>query len=151
MSILHGVVQRRFALVFSALLLALISLAACNPDNPLADTNWRATYILNAQDELVPVVSGGNDVTLNFDRRRVGGLDGSSGCNTYFSDYTVKGAAFDAGAIAVTEMACTDDAVMALERDYLSRLDAANSYQLKGEGELILLVDGATALVFAPR
>jgi heat shock protein HslJ len=74
-------------------------------------------------------------VTLTVDGERWGGV---AACNSYQGSVSLDGdrLMFDDG-IAVTEMACLDEDVMALEAGYLAALAAAERVERRGE-QLVL-------------
>jgi heat shock protein HslJ len=77
----------------------------------------------------------GTPVTLSIDAERWGGV---AACNSYGGSVRLDGdrLTFDDG-IAVTEMACLDEDVMALESGYLAALQAAERVELRDE-QLVL-------------
>jgi heat shock protein HslJ len=75
------------------------------------------------------------DVTLQF--AEDGTVSGSSACNTYSGPYEAQDdGSITLGPLASTQMAC-DEAIMALEANYLQTLDQASSFAI-AEGQLIL-------------
>jgi heat shock protein HslJ len=75
------------------------------------------------------------DVTLTF--ADDGTVSGSSACNTYSGPYEAgDDGSLTLGPLAATQMAC-EEAVMALEANYLQTLDQASSFAID-EGRLIL-------------
>jgi heat shock protein HslJ len=91
----------------------------------LDGTNW----VLLASSLGVPVPEG-VVVTATFAARRV---TGSSGCNLFFADASADPAhGFVIGDIGSTDRAC-EEAVGAVEADYLTRLAGARSYVLVGD------------------
>jgi heat shock protein HslJ len=75
------------------------------------------------------------DVTLTF--ADDGTVSGSSACNTYSGSYEAgDDGSISLGPLASTQMAC-EEAIMALEANYLQTLDEASSFAI-AEGRLIL-------------
>jgi len=77
-----------------------------------------------------------------------GTVEGSAGCNTYFSGYEVDGSQVTIpGSIAVTEMYCMEpEGVMDQEQEYLTLLAAADSYQI--DGNELQIHCGSQVLIF---
>lgn len=75
------------------------------------------------------------DVTLTF--ADDGTVSGGSACNTYSGPYEAgDDGSMSLGPLASTQMAC-DEAIMALEANYLQTLDQVSSFAIE-EGRLIL-------------
>jgi heat shock protein HslJ len=124
----------------SVLLVIGILLAACSSqDVGLDGTVWELLSI----NGVAPI--DGTEITLRFQDGRV---QGSSGCNTYGGDYTLENdGVFQAGPIAVTEMACLDpEGAMAQEVNYLQILQGAN--MLVRDGDELTIEGGGDTLVF---
>lgn len=106
----------------------------------LVGSEWTLATI-NGQ----PVLSG-TRVTAEFsDEQRV---SGSAGCNRYFGSAQLEPGKVAIGSLASTRMACAPDAVMTQENQYLQALEAAKSFDVRGD-ELRLGPSGTlTTLVF---
>ena len=63
-------------------------------------------------------------------------IAGSSGCNRFSGGYTTDGNTIDIGPLASTAMACAG-AAMAVEADYLARLDEATTFSI-GDGTMTM-------------
>jgi heat shock protein HslJ len=130
-------------LFFRFMLIAIfgiVLLTACGSDSQdMDDTVWSLISINGA----TPIE--GTDITLRFEDGRV---KGSSGCNTYEGDYTFGDEGeFQAGPIAVTEMACLDPAgVMDQEVEYLRILQGAET--LARDDTELTIEGGGNTLVF---
>ena len=108
--------------------------AATDPAQSLADTTWDlAQYAPAGKSELTPVPDGVK-ATAEFTTDRI---SGSSGCNRFSGGYTTDGHAIDIGPLASTAMACVGQA-MAVEADYLARLDEAATFSI-GDGTMTLI------------
>ena len=128
---------------FSLSLVLILSLTACGifgRDTDLAGTAWSLVEV-NGQ----PVVAG-SDPTLVFDDSRAGG---NASCNTFGSEYTATKEKLTFAPIESTLMYC--DGVMDQEAAYLSALQSAAGYQIRGGNLEILNADGQVTLVFAPQ
>jgi polar amino acid transport system substrate-binding protein len=98
------------------------------PQNPLANTYWRATQV-NGQ----PVLDGTN-LTASFGPQ--GGLSGSAGCNTYSASYSVNADTLLIGAPSATSGFCADPpGIMEQETAFLNALASASSFALEA-GEM---------------
>ncbi len=130
------------ALTAITLLTSLSGLASAqSSDNVLAGTGWTLTAI-NGQPPLA-----GTMVTLNFDAE--GRVNGSDGCNSYATSYTVDDTSLTFGAQIISTMMACQDAVMTQAGTYQAVLLQTASFHKIG-GQLFLLdADGATLLVFA--
>jgi heat shock protein HslJ len=107
--------------------------AASAPAPSLADTAWDlAQYAPAGKSELTPVPDGVK-ATAEFTTDQI---SGSSGCNRFSGGYTADGNTIDIGPLASTAMACVGQA-MAVEADYLARLDEAATFSI-GDGTMTL-------------
>jgi heat shock protein HslJ len=132
----------------SSLLLILIMglmLASCShPNNTLAadmeSKNWELKTIRTS----VPIA--GRVISIEFED---GEVHGSSGCNSYFGGYEIKGDEITFGMLASTEMACMDpEGLMGQEQDYLSFLSEVVSFSIE-DGQLILRKADQDQLTFS--
>ena len=89
----------------------------------------------------------GVEATAEFED---GQVTGSAGCNQYFGSYETDGSSLTTGPVAATEMWCEEPAgAMDLERDFLSAIGAAETFEVN-DGELrITYPDGV--LTFSAR
>ena len=75
------------------------------------------------------------EVTAVFSRESEadpGELNGFAGCNNYFGSFETDGNDLSIGDLGSTMMAC-EEAIMDQEAQYLSALEAANSYTIEGD------------------
>jgi len=111
----------------------------------LEDTRW----ILQAYGESgsTEELLADTEITAEFVSSS-GTVEGSAGCNTYFSGYEVNGSQVSVpGSIAVTEMYCMEpEGVMDQEQEYLTLLAAADRYQI--DGNELQIFCGAQVLIF---
>ena len=80
-------------------------------------------------------VPAGTRVDIRFEDGRA---SGTAGCNTYSATYRADGADLSFDQIVATTRAC-DDALTALETDYLDRLAQTDSFQFSGSGASLIL------------
>jgi len=128
------------------LLMILIGLlaASCSALNPagakeLNGTEWQLLYIRKS----TPIA--GRPITISFED---GQVNGSSGCNSYFGEYSVKANEISFGPLASTEMACMDpEGIMDQEYEYLTFLSEVVTYSIEGD-QLILKKKGQDQLTF---
>ena len=135
----------RARLVATILVLAL-PLAACAssddagaggqstaPAQSLTGTAWDLAQYAPAGSTSLTSVPDGVKATAEFTADQIAG---SSGCNRFTGGYTTDGSTIDIGPLASTAMACVGEA-MAVEADYLARLDEASSFSV-GEGTMTM-------------
>ena len=140
--------MKRIKLILILVLLAgLLATAACTVETGnLEDIKWVLTdYSVDGESRsLVP----DTDVTIFFvseDKE----VNGTGGCNSYFASYEVDGSSLSIpGPIAATEMWCGDE-IGEQERVYMEALQAAESYEVKGDK--LTINCGDTVLNFEPR
>ena len=133
-----------------ALALAALALTACGGSGAVAtqpadespDGDWVLTSGTGAAGALALVA--GSPVTLTVKGTAV---SGRAACNSYSGAVAASGNGFRPGDIAMTEMACTDPAVSALERTELDAF-AAVTAATTGTDRLVLAGDGVE-LTFA--
>ncbi|WP_143448870.1 META domain-containing protein [Kineosporia sp. A_224] len=127
-----------------ALALAALALTACGGGDALStqpaaagpDGDWVLTSGTGPAGALVLV--DGSPVTLTVEGRAV---SGRAACNSYSGDVAASGSGFRPGSIAMTEMACMDPAVSALERGYLDAFAAVTRATVTGD-RLVLTGEG---------
>jgi heat shock protein HslJ len=88
-------------------------------------------------------------ITLDIEGDQIGG---SAGCNSFGGGVTIDGTSLEVGDVAITEMACLDQAAMDAEQTFIQALWAATTIERNGSGadeRLILGGDGIT-LTYAP-
>lgn len=108
---------------------------------PTLEGAWLVTGY-NTGAEAVTSLIQGTRITLEFGDD--GTVSGDSGCNVYSGTYEVDGPSLTLGALASTERACLEEGVMEQESEYLSALQATESWQVIGS--TLELRDGAGAL-----
>jgi len=115
--------------------------------SPLTGQQWLCTGYNNGKQAVVSVAVE-TSITLEFAEN--GKTNGSSGCNTYNSEYEID----DEGAmmlsqIAVTEMFCASpEGIMVQEEAYLGALMTVAEYEIRGTSLTLRTADGAAAATF---
>lgn len=99
------------------------------PTTDLPGTEWQLLSYGPSDTPLTPI--GSSALTLAF--KSADELNGFSGCNRYFGQYTVEGEALSISLLGSTEMACADEGLMQQESDYLAALGAAQTAQRDGD------------------
>jgi heat shock protein HslJ len=141
-------------LISTALFVVLVS--ACGDDDDddqpsaatvgpteLAGTKWvLASYVADDEDVDAAAVAA-----LDFGATTV---SGTTGCNNFNGSYTQDGDKVTIELGAMTEVACTDDAVTAQERAITDGLGRVASFTVSGQLAL-LDGDGAAILIYDPN
>lgn len=107
--------------------------AAKTPAQLLADTTWDLAQYAPAGKSALTAVPDSVKATAEFTTDQI---SGSSGCNRFSGGYTTDGNTIDIGPLASTLMACVGEA-MAVEADYLARLDEAATFSI-GDGTMTM-------------
>jgi heat shock protein HslJ len=106
-------------------------------------TPWNLAAAKDADGNDVQIAGNAN-LTVDAD----GHLTGNDGCNSISGDVQIGDRTIEfPGGLAVTEMACTDDAVMATEQFVLAVLGGTVQWSVDGD-QLTLTRDGAGTLIF---
>jgi heat shock protein HslJ len=124
----------------------VILLAACASgpaDLSMAGTQWQLISIGEQ-----PLAAGMPAPTARF--QVDGKLQGSAGCNSYFTTYQAKDKQITLQMIAKTDMACSPASLMDLEDRFIKALGKTKGYQ--GLNNQLQLIDGTgqVLLTFAP-
>ncbi len=116
-------------------------LAACGSSAPGGlSGSWTATSI----DGQATVA--GSEPTISFGSD--GRITGSTGCNTYSGTFILSGGNVTMSQLAMTQKACTDEAVSAQESAFNTALTGATSWSIGSDGNLTL--KGAGDIVAKP-
>jgi heat shock protein HslJ len=141
-------VRSKARLLFAVILLTT-TLSACRAREPALGAK---TWVLQSHGEpndLQDVLEG-TEITAEFNTAK-GEISGSAGCNSYFGSYEVNGSKLAIGPLAHTEMFCgTPEGVMEQERQYLTTLATAQSYEVR-DGQLRVFCSGSQRLIFSAR
>lgn len=105
---------------------------------------WQLLRGSGPQGEIL--VPDGHPVTLTIAEH---GWSGTAACNRYHGTVEVDGAQLAVHPVAVTAMACLDDAVMAAEAAYLAAFTTVDRWSL--DDDLLQLRGPGAQLVFASR
>ncbi len=131
-----------------ALVLVVVGLAGCSPDNTAAGGLEDITWILESYGEQrdLQAVLEGTEITAIFDSAE-GQVTGSAGANNYFGGYQTSKNELTIQQIAQTEMYRLDpEGVMDQEAQYLKALQSAESYEISA-GKLSITA-GSKVLIF---
>ena len=120
--------------------------AACGSGPGVAvDGTWELESGTSAG-KSIPVVSD-HPITMTLDGSEISGV---AACNQYQGRVDVSGDRFELAEVAVTEMACSPEEVMAAEAAYLAALGEAATVAAV-EGERLVLRGPDVELVFRRR
>ncbi len=112
----------------------------------LAGTSWVATSYNNGKEAVVSVLQG-SEITAEFGED--GTLSGSAGCNGYTASYTVEGDTLQIGPPASTRKMCSEpEGVMEQEASYLAAIQAAATYERRGDTLTLRDANGSTLAKF---
>lgn len=107
--------------------------------------SWTVTSLLTG--DAITGPKDGTELTATFGRG--GKLAGSAGCNSYETSYALDGATIEIQPPRATERACSTPAgVMAQERDYLSALPLAATYNIEAGNLTLLTARGTIVATF---
>ena len=120
--------------------------AACGSGPGVAvDGTWELESGTSAG-EPIPIVSD-HPITMTLDGSKISGV---AACNQYQGRVDVSGERFELAELAVTEMACSPEEVMAAEAAYLAALGEVTTVAAV-EGERLVLRGPDVELVFGRR
>ena len=129
--------------------LAAIAFTACGgkpaAGADLEDTRW--SLLSYGTPDSPTALVGDTEITLEFDlaENRIGG---SAGCNSYFSEITIKGNKLSTSVVGSTEMYCMDpNGVMEQEVAYVTALSLVESYEIQ-DGQLRITCTDGQVLVY---
>jgi heat shock protein HslJ len=121
-----------------ALFFQACSLFPFSQMDPLDGSEWELVFMGKS----VPI--SGRPITIAFSG---GEAHGSSGCNSYFGQYEIKGDSITFSSLAMTEMACMDPGVMDQEMKYLTFLSEVVFFELR-DGSLVIQQEAQDQLIF---
>lgn len=108
----------------------------------LAGTRWDVINYNNGKQAVVSVLTS-SAITLNFDAD--GRVSGNASCNDYTGRYDISGDILHVGALATTFRLChKPDGIMEQERQYLTALQSAQTYEIAGD--TLTIRDGGGAI-----
>ena len=141
--------MKRLLGMLSLLLIVFVGLTACSTgtgEAMLEDTE-RVLESYGEPGNLKGVIAD-TKITVEFVSAE-DTIKGSAGCNHYSGGYEIKGRQLTIpGPIAATEMSCGED-IDKQEREYLSTLQTARSYNVADGG--LTIICGAQFLVFKSK
>jgi heat shock protein HslJ len=115
--------------------------------HPLEQSVWQLVSYRDAAGELVTAWADG-PATMEF---REGQVAGTTGCNRFFSSYTLTGTDLAIAPGGSTLMACFPEALAQQETALLAGLGAVASYDLTGDDLRLLDNAGDVVLTLAPQ
>ena len=124
--------------VVTAILVGLLFAACAGDAASLIDTQW----VLVELDRQPPLQ--GRLPSLRFGADEVGG---TTGCNSYFGSYVLRGSQLSFGGLGQTEMAC-EEPLMEQERAFLVRLSQVTNHRSAEERLEMLSASGEVLLVW---
>jgi heat shock protein HslJ len=137
--------QTQKVLASFVVVIAMI-LSACTATNtsatPLNNTGW-ILVSLNGQ-----LVLSDPQVTINFENGKINGTDG---CNSYGSSYTVKGSKFNVHQDIVTTMMACPNPIMQQAAAYITILTQSASYKIDGQQLTLLDASGKALATFTKQ
>ncbi len=108
----------------------------------LEGTNWQLSGLV--ENDAVSSTIVDEKITLKFEN---GQVNGSSGCNLYFADYTLDGEKVTLGTLGGTEMACEDE-IAQREAAFLTALGQTAGYQIERTTLTLLDANGNALMSF---
>lgn len=115
--------------------------------HPLEQTTWQLVSYRNATGDTIAAWAE-RPATFQFQDGRV---TGSTGCNRFFSDYTLEGDRLTLAPGGSTLMACLPEALAQQEAAVLHGLTAIAEYDLTADELRLLDNDGSTVLTFTAQ
>lgn len=142
----HGVLELKVYLTLALILIISLLSGACSKcGGEWQDILWKLKSYGPSGNLQTPVEN--TDITAQFDSegKRV---TGSSGCNSYFADYSFDSSkcGLEISAIGATKKACLEPGVMQQEQKYFELLQNAEIIAIK-VGELTI-TSGTEVLVY---
>ncbi len=111
---------------------------------PLKETQWQLLSFHSGSGMLSNLYTG--DIYAVFDNQ--GRLSGFSGCNRYYSSYSLKGKKLQLSPIITTRKNCLPEELMVTEAGYLAALDQVDGYQIRERQLTLFAADGRRLAVF---
>lgn len=112
----------------------------------LTGTTWTGSMV-NTGTEAVTSVMADTTITANFTED--GKLNGSAGCNTYMTSYTLDGNNITIQPLATTRKLCPEPAgIMEQEAAFVNMLPQAATYTISGDKLELRTADGALIASF---
>ncbi len=116
-------------LLFAALCATTLAMETNAPASTLPGTSWTVTELNGI------ALEGDKPPTIEFDTN--GNIGGNASCNRYGGACTIAGNTITVSRQRVTRMVC-DGETMKRERQFLGIIQAARTWEITGNDELIL-------------
>jgi len=144
--------KSRPAILVLVVAIAMVGIMVCSctsvSNEPFEGTTWVLVSYGDPGDPQAALEEV--EVTAVFSRETGSGkLNGSAGCNNYFGSYETDGNELTIGDLGSTQMYC--EGLMDQEAQYLSALEAANSYSIEGNRLEISYDSGERVLTFIAK
>jgi len=128
-------------LIIFGILASILSIGCLYGGTNIEGASWKLESYLSSEENIISPMPE-TKLTIVFDKEKA---SGTSGCNSFFSSYEVKGNSIKFGPIGSTLMYCTNPEVMDQEQTYFMRLGSIKSYKI--EGNKLSLIDGNNRVV----
>ena len=111
----------------------------------LTGTTWSAVNYNNGKEAVVSLVT---DTAITATFTEDGKLNGSAGCNTFMTSYTLDGANITIQPAATTRKMCPGEGIMEQEAQFLAALTTAATWSISGNELELRTADGALVAYF---
>ena len=111
----------------------------------LTGTTWSAVNYNNGKEAVVSLVA---DTAITATFTEDGNLNGSAGCNTFMTSYTLDGANITIQPAATTRKMCPGEGIMEQEARFLAALTTAATWSISGNELELRTADGALVAHF---
>ncbi len=118
-------------------------------ESGLSGTSWTATAYNNGKGGVTSLL-GGSEISAEFGEG--GTLSGLAGCNNYTATYTIDGDSIQIGPPASTRKMCAEpEGIMEQEAAYLAAIQAAATFERRGDGLTLRDADSSTLANYIQR
>ncbi|MGQ9481730.1 META domain-containing protein [Chloroflexus sp.] len=126
------------------LLLVMFLVACTNRSTPTTDLTNRQWQLIELEGQ--PPLPLEQALSMAFDS--TGRISGFAGCNSFSGDYHINGTTITLSNVAMTLIACADDAVTSQEMMFHQALQAVTQYELDAGTLTLRDENGAVRLRF---
>ena len=123
--------MRKILSIVASMATAFMFVMCSNNGNIPIESNWEVEYICSDNKEMSPPAD--HQATLAFlgDSK----ISGTTGCNRFFGEFSVKGENLNFDNVGSTRMMCPD---MAFETAFIDAIAKTCSYTIKGENMTLM-------------